>query len=304
MKLDSLALYTTVYPGVEPYIGAWHRSVLTQTDRSFDIWIGVDCLSREQIIAAIGEEPHAQWVEAARGDSPAQVRQRAIEVMIEQYDAVVFVDSDDLLRPSRVAAARLALRKHELVACAMDLIDEAGNTSGAVLAPPKGTDPANMLPRYNVFGLSNTIYKSALLKRCLPAPANCVLIDWLLATRAWALGASLSFDRTPRMAYRQYAANIAPVTGPFTSESILSSAQLVLNHYRCLLDSGDVSHAMAEPYRSRVEEARERAEVFYGAITRFPQLLSEYTTALSKMPVQHIWWWSVAHPDLEATWRS
>ncbi len=34
-----LAVYTTIYPGVEPYLPDWCRSLLGQTDQSSDLWI-------------------------------------------------------------------------------------------------------------------------------------------------------------------------------------------------------------------------------------------------------------------------
>ena len=62
----------------------------------------------------------------------------------------------------------------------------------------------HLLVRNNVMGLSNTAYRSDLLRRCLPIPTEAELMDWLLAVRSLALGARLQFDPEPRMWYRQY----------------------------------------------------------------------------------------------------
>src|SRR6266508_5236746 len=97
MASDRLALYTTIYPGVEKYLAAWYNSVSLQTDRHFDLWIGIDSLSTDQVIAALGTEPRATWIVAEAGVSRAQIRQKAIEQMVDAYQAIVFVDSDDLL---------------------------------------------------------------------------------------------------------------------------------------------------------------------------------------------------------------
>ena len=45
---------------------------------------------------------------------------------METCSGVVLVDSDDLLHPSRVAAARAALQASELAGCALCLIDQHG----------------------------------------------------------------------------------------------------------------------------------------------------------------------------------
>ena len=152
-------------------------------------------------------------------------------------DAVVFVDSDDILDPSRVAAAREALATADVVGCALRLADETGAELGAIFGPAGGALVAADLPRTNVFGLSNSAYRVATLRSCLPIPDACALVDWLLATRAWAFGARLAFDSTPRMVYRQGAASATRVSPPFDARHVLAATDLVLGHYRVALES-------------------------------------------------------------------
>ena len=45
----TLAVYTTIYPGVEPYLGDWYRSLCQQTDQEFQLWIGLDHLESESV---------------------------------------------------------------------------------------------------------------------------------------------------------------------------------------------------------------------------------------------------------------
>ncbi len=40
--LKKVALCTTIYPGVEAYLPDWYRSVRAQTDRDFQLWVGLD----------------------------------------------------------------------------------------------------------------------------------------------------------------------------------------------------------------------------------------------------------------------
>ena len=67
---------------------------------------------------------------ARPGDTPARLRQRALAEMVTSYDRIVFVDADDLLQHSRVAAAREALATCDVVGCALRLIDERGVDMG------------------------------------------------------------------------------------------------------------------------------------------------------------------------------
>lgn len=298
---DRLALYTTVYPAVAPYLADWWRSVEAQTDRAFDLWIGVDGMRRDEVAAAMGAEPRAEWVFAKPGDTPTAIRARAMRLMVDRCDAVVFTDSDDLLHPERVAASRAALARADVAACALRIMNAEGRDLGVVFGPAPADDPAEILPRWNVFGLSNSAYRAPVLARCLPAPAECVLVDWLLATRAWAAGATLAFDATPHMRYRQYGANVARVLPPFTGDDVLTAARRVLNHYDCALE-GEPSLPPAA--RSTLGAARERARRFHDALAADPERLARYVTALDALPPRYVWWWCVAHPALEDVWRN
>lgn len=298
---ERLALYTTVYPGVERYLPSWYESVLAQTDRNFDIWIGVDGLDVSAVIAAMSAGPSATWVMAARGDSPAQIRHKAIARMVRKYPAVVFADSDDLLDPTRVEAARRSLKESDVSGCAMRIIGEHGNDLGIVLEPPGGQAIGGLLIRTNVFGLSNTAYRSHVLGRCLPIPPECVLVDWFLVTRAWTLAGRLDFDFTCRMAYRQHSHNTAPLVPPFTPQRVTLATKLVLDHYTLVLEKVP---ELQPQHRAELEAARNRAKAFYMSIEGSPDILRQYVQALNKLPTNHMWWACVAHPQLQDIWTN
>lgn len=302
MAVERLAVYTTVYPGVEPYLADWYQSVRGQTDNDFDLYIGVDSLRPEEITAAIGGLPQATLLPDGPTASSAQIRAAALGRLVEDYDGIVFVDGDDLLHPSRVSAARAALRTHDLAGCALRLIDEQGRDLGLTFGPACKADYDSLLPRYNVFGLSNTAYRTNTLRRCLPIPEACVLIDWLLATRAWANGATLTFDIEPRMFYRQYANNTARVLPPFTADHVLRAAQLVLEHYRLLFTTDQLEGL--GPHHVLLATAFRRVESFHQAITSEGHKLERYVQALNNLRPKYVWWWCVAHPELEDIWKN
>jgi hypothetical protein len=298
---ETLALYTTWYPGIERFLPAWEGSVLGQTDRGFDVWIGTDDLDPNQLCGRLGLTIRADWLVGLPGESPAQIRSRAIETICSQYAGVVFVDSDDILEATRIRAAREALEKFDVVGCALRIVDGDGRDSGAQFEPPRVVEWDRFLPRWNVFGLSNSAYRCEVLRRCLPFPAETILIDWLLVTRAWSLGASLYFDRTVRMFYRQYAANIARVLPPFSAADVQAATTRVAGHYQGLLHDGD--WILSETCRFALTEAQERLATFLAAIGD-PHCLAAYVKALDELPPRYVWWWAVANPDLEAIWRN
>lgn len=295
-----IAVHSTAYPGSLRFANAWYESVVHQTDRAFDLWISLDGVSRDDVARAAGAMPSATWLEPAPGTPPSLIRQEALERMVGRYDYVIPMDADDLFLPSRIEAARRGLETADIAACALAVIDEDGRDLGITFGPPAGTDPVAALPVHNVFGFSNSAWRADVLQRCLPIPADCVLFDWLLATRAWSLGAKLCFDGVPRMRYRQYRSNTAAVLTPFTGDQIRVATGRVLAHYALVL--GD-AWPLAEPVRLRVAAARDRCLVFAAAMDD-PVRLDRYVGALNRLPPRFVWWWSVANPELEELWTS
>jgi hypothetical protein len=300
MRSERLALYTTWYPGVEPFLPAWSSSVHAQTDRDFDVWIGVDGLDPDRLAAQAPVPSGASWIVGPPGASPSEVRQRAIALLIDEYDGLVFVDSDDWLLPDRIESARGALRRHDVTACALRIVDGQGRDLGLVFGPTGLVDWSAFLSRYNAFGLSNAAYRTEVLRRIPPAPAGCIAFDWHLVTHAWCARASLHFDDTPRMAYRQYGANVARVLRPFAAADIERAASVVLAHHRLVRGL-----AAARPeFQPLLEAARERVERFCERIVARPDRLEQYVAALNRIEPQYVWWWCVAHPQLEQQWTN
>lgn len=298
---NKLVLYTAIYPAVEPYLRVWSTSVFQQADRDFDLWVSIDSLEVDQVLRSFPDGLRPARLIPSTGKSPAAIRIEAIEEMADSYDAVVFVDADDLLHRSRVAAARHFLKTVEVAGCALKIIDENGCEIGVTFGPEAEEDPVSLLPTHNVFGLSNTAYRSEVLRRCLPLSPDSEMIDWQLATLAFTRGATFGFDSTPRMYYRQYTGNFANVLPPFSPHQVSLAATRILDHYRCLLDSANNFPA---EHRHTWIAARNRAETFHEKISCNSETLDRYVHALNRLSPRYIWWWCVAHPELEAIWRN
>lgn len=299
--MGKLGLCTTVYRGVERFLADWYQSVLVQTDQDFDLWIASDNLDVASVIQAMGGTPNARWVMAERDDLPAGIRQRAFARIVETCDSLVLVDSDDVLHPSRIAAARSAMQCCDLYGCALRLIDEAGFDLSGCLSLPAGTDPVSVLPRNNVFGLSNSAIRSQLLERCLPIPCDVELVDWFLATRAWLLGARLTFDPFARMSYRQHGANTARVCGPFTTAQVVVDTARVRKHFR-IVRTNPPPGFIQERF-NELEQTAGDIELFYQRVILDVEQLDRYVAAFNALVLPPLWWSCVAHPVLSHFWR-
>lgn len=298
--MQRIAVYTTIYPGVEQYLPDWYRSVQAQTDQDFQLWMGIDTVEKSTIESLLGPDLKVNSVVARSGATPAQVRDEALASVVEAFSEVVLVDGDDLLCPLRVSSARAALQGSEIAGCALQLVDQKGNDLGQTFDLPPALEPEEILPRNNVFGFSNSAFRSDLLRRCLPIPPHAVLVDWYLATRAWLLGASMTFDRVPRMKYRQHPSNTARVRSPFSTEQIVSDTALVQQHFQIQL-----TRPKEDCIAQRYEELRSVAveiDEFHRRVVLNPARLHDYTETLNALAPAPLWWSSVANPELTHLW--
>jgi len=299
---NKLGVYTTVYPAVVKYLPEWYRSIQSQTDTDFELWIGLDALSQADVKAAVGGSIDARWVRDPGASTPASIRDLALRQMTASGCDVVLVDSDDILLPSRVAGAREALRTSDLSGCALDIVDGNGQPLGAEFNLDPTSLPSHVLPRNNVFGFSNSAYRCELLERALPIPSDAVLVDWYIATRAWLFGAELSFDRMVRMKYRQYDGNTARVRLPFWADQILSDSALVRRHFQLVLASSGQQHFLPGRWTQFISVARD-IEQFERYIKQSPENLKTYLDSLNRAVKHPIWWTSVAYSPLSHIWK-
>ena len=296
-----IALCSTFYPGVEPFLRDWYTSVLKQTDRNYQLCIALDEIGVDSAVPTLGKIPDSVvWTTAEKGETPAAIRQRLLSQVVEEFDSVVLVDSDDILYPGRIAAARQSLYHGEMAGCALRLVDQQGLDLGKELNLPPQISPNMILPRHNVFGLSNTAWRSSLLKKCLPVPSNAMIVDWFLATRAWLLGASLYFDQRVCMDYRQYASNSTRVCGPFSREQVIHDTLRVSQHFQLILNS-PIQGAI-DSRRKRLLQVAEDVFKFASNVIPDQEKLDLYLVKLDELDLSPLWWSCVAHPSLKYLW--
>lgn len=298
--MNRYALYTTIYPGMECFLGDWCRSVNQQDCSDFDIWIGGDGVEMEILASLLDQHFAVTCISSIPEETPVSLRSRVILEMVARYDAIIFTDSDDLLGPDRVSAAIRGVGSNDVYGCALGLMDVNGNDLGLYFGLLEDETPDGVLPYRNFLGLSNTAWKSGMLEKCLPVPEQCVAMDWLLAVRAWGFGARIAFDDTIRMHYRQYGTNVACVVPPFSAEQIIRATAVVTEHFRKVTTGAEC--LSAQQLRT-LREASDRIDIFRNTVMSSAAALGRYVTELNKLPPHRLWWMSVAHPALEDMWN-
>lgn len=298
-NIDRLSLYTTIYPGCEPFIEEWKQSVLTQRDTDFDVWVGVDGFSLDESKALLSGLPIKKIILNDKPEVKAHVRKKVFSEMLELYDGIVMVDSDDILKDSRIASARKDLSLYDVSGCAMDLVDSNTADLGFQFGRMRSGFSSDDIIFFNQFGLSNTAYRTDVLKQCLDIPEACELVDWFLITRAWLLGADIHFDSVARMSYRQYDKNSVKILPPFSAVDILKATRRVSRHFFYILEKTDIKeNQMTRSLRAR----KKQIDQFENTTLNNKVLLEQYVNSLNKLSHDILWWACVANPNLEKIW--
>lgn len=291
-----LAVITAVYPAVMKYLKDFFKTLENQTDQCFTLWIGLDGVKPDDVVNLPSHIHNIHFVTPPPLSTPAEVRNAVLAVALPESDAVALIDADDLLAGTRVEAAKQSVGKADLTATCMRYIDDDGSLLDGIFDPALGD---LSLVHTNVFGFSNTTWKSDTLANFLPVPKSCILMDWYVSTLAVWSGAKPGIDPTPRMYYRQHRDNIANVRPPFSAKQITRATGLVLSHYDLVLDALKTKDIRG---LNVFIEARNRAQNFSKAISD-PELLRRYLKALNELPPRHVWWTCVANPNLEYLWE-
>jgi len=287
------AVYTTFYPSMLKYADEFLYSVAEQTDPDFDLWISLDGLEPNQINPANKLKPN--YYQNQQAQNPIEMRKLALSEISKEYDSVILVDSDDILYPKRVAAAKQGLERYDGYACSLDLVAENGKGLDLKFGTSNQEDWLEFLKNKNVFGFSNSAYRASILKEIIMIPNQTIMMDWLVVLKALVnQNALLYFDGNVHMAYRQYEQNVNNIISPLSKENIFRASNLLLEHHVILKTELDKLEQFQKHFAS--------IELFLGYI-RDDENLANYLKELNSKKQVFYWFEQVAYQELEYLWN-
>lgn len=80
----------------------------------------------------------------------------------------------------------------------------------------------------------------------------------------------------------------------------MKACELVLGHYRIALAEAPERFPQMLEDMDRISE---NAKHFFQVMQSSRSVLQDYVNALNELPIQHVWWDCVAHPELEKIWK-
>ena len=163
------------------YFNDWKAGIAKQIDMDFEIvWYEHECINR------------------------------ILRQELDNYDAILFLDIDDIPQPALTAAAKRYAKEYDVTGFGMKLIGEMSGLFGrqCVRVNYTGDGSRNRTiteqdkTYYYSHGFGNTVYRTSILKELVPLTTD---LDTII--RAYELGASVYFESLPLIHYRQYGQN-------------------------------------------------------------------------------------------------
>jgi hypothetical protein len=233
-------LLTVLHAGSARYFDAFLAALDAQTDLDFELLILNDAASWPESTAATAQRRMAElpfrwrWVDVA--GSIVEIRKRGLSILREQRpaDAVIFIDSDDLMAPNRVEICKANLKPKEVLVNELILFGE--EQVPCALLKHRFVDRQELqladVTHSNCLGLSNTaLLVEDVTRRFQEIPDDTIAFDWAFYTGLLHDGCQARFISGTSTWYRQHADNSASLID-MDDARILRSVLVKAQHYR------------------------------------------------------------------------
>ena len=233
-KMPKIALFTVFYPGAEPYVDDFLRSMQAQTITDFDLIIVNDAYSDSPLQELA---PSLRVVELPSCNNIAANRAAGINYAVQQgYDFLMLCDVDDLASPQRLETSLAAMDEVDIVVHDLDIVDAQGvllvkNYFSQSLKPSVCLD-AQFVETLNIFGFSNTMLRVSKLTEVQFPPALRV-VDWYYFTLLLRQGLRARFMPVALTGYRQHSNNMIGISS-FDLPAFNQLLKAKLYHYSLL----------------------------------------------------------------------
>jgi hypothetical protein len=231
-------LVTVLHVGSAPYFDEFLASLNKQTDLDFELLILNDAGSwrgRPSVAPRMGELPFT-WRCVDVTGSIVEIRKRGLSMLRDAHptDAVVFIDSDDLMAPDRVEICKAGLKPKEVLFNELVLFGE--KQTPCALLKHHFVDGQELqledVTHSNCLGLSNTaLLVEDITPRFQNIPDDTIAFDWAFYAGLLHDGCRARFISGTSTLYRQHAGNSASLVD-IDDARILRSVLVKAQHYR------------------------------------------------------------------------
>jgi len=255
-KCHNTLVVGVLFPQIIKYYLDYRKSLVNQTDTSFDVLIYCDQLVGNTFVETLDDTLNEIWIINDKYRSPSAIRRYLIEFAIERaYDNIVFSDCDDFYSNNRIEISKRCLESTNIVFNELDLVAE----DSTPLSPGFCNEYFRVIPgsyygidrikNGNIIGLSNSainIKKMGFPK--VPIPDGIVATDWWLFSYLLSNNHPAFFTNRCKSFYRQTGFNVAGSVPVLDGPLLLSRLKLKINHYYTLHQVFETTPWIADYY--------------------------------------------------------
>jgi len=208
LKLNNVAFLTTIFPMEEQFLIDFFDSLSKQTYKNFDVIVVND--GYEDFDKIKEKYCELNVVELPCLKTPAKNREFGINFCKdEQYEVLIFGDSDDYFSDNRIELSLSALNNNDIVVNDVSLFDDSGIYETMYMSNRLQDDSKisfEYIQDKNIFGLSNTAIKLDILEEVV-FDEDLVAVDWYLYKGLLKNRSNAVFINKAITYYRQYKDN-------------------------------------------------------------------------------------------------
>ena len=203
-----IAFLTTIFPIKVEYLYDFCDSLQSQTYKDFDIVVLNDGYKDFDKLKMKYKE--LSFIELKYSNTLAKNREYAINYVIDNnYDILIFGDSDDYFSHNRVEKSIELLNHYDIVVNDLSLFREEGIYCQKYISNRINNNVKidfEFIKDKNIFGLSNTALNMYILDRVV-FNQDLVAVDWFLFKKLLKNNNSAIFTNETETFYRQYESN-------------------------------------------------------------------------------------------------
>jgi len=203
-----IAVFTTIFPMEVEYLHDFFDSLERQTYKNYDIIIIND--GYKYFNSLEKKYNKLNIIELKYSNTIAKNREYGINYIIENnYDILIFGDSDDYFMENRVEKSIEFLRSYDIIVNDLSLFDEHGVFIKKYISNRVKNNTEidfQFIKDKNIFGLSNTAVNVNILDKVVFSK-DLIAVDWFLYKRLLKLKYSAIFTNETETYYRQYENN-------------------------------------------------------------------------------------------------
>ena len=237
---NRVAFLTTIFPMNPEYLFVFFTSLQKQTYQQFDVIVVNDGYEGLEVLRK--KFSTLNIIELKHSGSPAKNREHGINYVIDhEYSIIVFGDSDDYFDHDRVQVSVEKLNNCDVLVNDLALFNEDGVYQQKYISNriQDGFQvDIEFIKDKNIFGLSNTALKVALLdSERVYFSQDLVAVDWYFYTKLLLLeNTKAIFTNKIQTYYRQYGANTIGM-GEASKEVFQKTRLVKRKHYALLAES-------------------------------------------------------------------